>query len=175
MSLGDLLLDAYGWADERAAALLVGALAIPLFGTIAAWVGKAGRTTRDGRLIASLLVGFGIFVILAEEVAILVAQIAFEQSVLAANVIVLSAPIVCLAGCLLGVHLLFPLNELGSVRTCADVGLFMVACAVVLWVVSQFRGWGILFWGGIGQLLVIGVIAVFLLRRLYLRAVGRRR
>jgi hypothetical protein len=59
------------------------------------------------------------------------------------------------------------------VRTVRDVGLFVLACAVGLWLLSRFRGWGIAFLGGVGDLLVIGGLAIVLLRILYSRAFPR--
>ena len=52
--------------------------------------------------------------------------------------------------------------------------LFVAACGVVLWLFSQFRGWGIVFWGELGQLALILVFGYVLLRRLYRRAFSRR-
>ncbi len=60
-------------------------------------------------------------------------------------------------------------------RTAFDVGLFVLGCAAVIWIFSQFRGWGIIFWGGIGQLVIIGAVGYFVMRRLYRRAFGSRR
>ena len=66
----------------------------------------------------------------------------------------------------------FPVNQLASYRTFTDIALFLAACAVIVWLFSKFRGWGILFLGGIPQLLVIGLMAYVVLRRLYIRAFG---
>ena len=65
---------------------------------------------------------------------------------------------------------MFPLNQLASVKTFTDIGLFVAACLAVVWIFSQFRGWGIVFFGGLGQLLLIAVFGYVLLRRLYRRA-----
>ena len=59
MALDELLAGLYAWAAVQAQWLLIAALAIPAVGSMAAWIGKGGRTDRDGRVIASLLVGFG--------------------------------------------------------------------------------------------------------------------
>ena len=174
MSLGELLALAYGWADAHAPQILLAAVAVPLLGTLAAWIGRGGRTDRDGRAIASVLVGFGLAVLLLGLAAALVAHLAFDRSVLEADVALLAAPPVCLALCLAGVRLVFPLAELGSVRTMRDVGLFVVACGVVLWLFSKFRGWGIVFWGDLVQLALILVFGYVLLRRLYRQVFSRR-
>lgn len=175
MTVAELLIALYTWADAHALAFLAAAVAVPAVGTALAWLGKGGRTDRDGRLVASLLVGFGISAVVVLIVALAVAHLAFARSVLDANLVLLASPVVCLAGCLLGARWLFPLNELASVRTFADVGFFVLACAVVLWLFSKFRGWGIVFWGDLVQLALIGGLGYFLLRRLYRRAFGRHR
>ncbi len=175
MSLGDLLASAYGWADAHAVQLLLAAIVVPALGTIAAWVGRGGRTDRDGRAVASALVGFGLVVFALALVFALLAHLLFERSVLEAHVALLAAPPVCLGLCLAGVRLVFPLDELASVRTLRDVGLFVLACALVLWLFSKFRGWGIVFWGDLGQLALILIFGFLLLRRLYRRAFSRRR
>ena len=151
----------------------MGALLIPVIGTLLAWIGKGGRTDRDGRLIASSVVLFGLGAFLLEVLAVAVGRLAFERSILEVNVILVIAPVACLAGCVLGIRLVFPLNQLASVRSMTDVGLFVAACLVVLWLFSKFRGWGIVFWGDLGQLLIIGVLGFFLLKRLYRRATGK--
>jgi hypothetical protein len=69
----------------------------------------------------------------------------------------------------LGIRLIFPLSELGSAQTARDVFLFVVALLVVVWLFSKFRGWGIVFFGGLVQLLLVGVLLAFLLRYLFRR------
>lgn len=175
MTVAELLVALYAWADARAPVFLVVAVVVPAVGTALAWIGKGGRSDREGRLVASLLVGFGIIAVILAIIALAVAHVAFDRGVLDANLVLLVSPLVCLAGCLLGARWLFPLNELASVKTFADVGFFVLACAVVLWLFSKFRGWGIVFWGDLVQLAVIGALGYFLLRRLYRRAFGRHR
>ncbi|HSN91192.1 MAG TPA: hypothetical protein VLS93_08175 [Anaeromyxobacteraceae bacterium] len=60
MSLRELLGALYAAAVERRLAILLVALAVPAAGTLAARIGKAGRTDADGRLLASVVVGFGL-------------------------------------------------------------------------------------------------------------------
>ena len=175
MALGDLLVGLYRLGEAHALWVFAAALVIPCVGSLAAWFGKGGRTDRDGRFIASVLVGLGFALVAAELLAIIAAQMFFEASLLEADVLLLAAPLVCLAGGLLGVHFIFPLNELGSVRTATDVGLFLLGCVAVIWIFSQFSGWRIVFWGGIGQLVIIGAVGYFVIRRLYRRAFGSRR
>lgn len=173
MSLGELLAAAYRWADGHALTILGVAVVIPIVGTLVAWIGKGGRTDADGRFVASVLVGFGLCVFLVEVLAIVVAHVAFERSLVDASIALLVAPLICLAGCLWGIRMVFPLNQLASVQTFTDVGLFVLACLFVLWLFSTFRGWGIVFWGDLGQLAIIGVLGYLVIKRLYRRAFGR--
>lgn len=55
-------------------------------------------------------------------------------------------------------------------RTFLDVGAFVAVAGVVVWLFSMFRGWGFYFVGSIGEAIVLGGLAVALLRRLYRRA-----
>lgn len=175
MTLNDFLQLSYAWADRQALLVLLVAVLIPIVGTALAWVGKGGRTDADGRFIASAVVALAFLGVLVELAAIFVARAVHGVGVFDANLLLLLAPLLCLAGSLLGIRLVFPLSELGSIRTALDVGLFVVACGAVLWFLSKFRGWGIVFFGGLGQLLLLGVVAAFFLWRLYRRAFGRTR
>jgi hypothetical protein len=172
MSLGELLASLYVWADAHAPHVLAAAALLPAGGTFAAWVGKQGRTDQDGRVLASAVVGLAILFAVAVLTAGAIAVAAFDRSLLEANVLLLAAPIVCLAGALLGMRLVFPLGALSSVRTAADIGIFLVACAAALWLLSRFRGWGVIFFGGLAQLATIAIFTWLLLRRLYRRAFG---
>ncbi len=175
MSVYDLMYGFYAWCDDFALWILLASVLLPAIGAGVAWIGKGGRTDEDGRMIASVVVGAGLFALTFEIVALVVAHSVLYLDILTANAILLIAPPVFLASAVFGVRLAFPLNELGSVRSFIDVGVFVAACLAVVWFFSMFRGWGIVFFGGITQLLVIGALAFFLLRRLYMRAFGGRR
>jgi hypothetical protein len=173
MTLEQALCEAYGWAVTHRQWLLVLALAIPAAGTLLARIGKAGQTEADGRLIASVVVGLGLLLVALELVGVALAVGALGANLLDADAVLLLLPIACMVGCLLGIRLVFPLNQLASIRTCGDIGLFVLACLAVIWFFSKFRGWGIYFFGSVGQLIVILVLGFFLLRRLYRRAFDR--
>lgn len=174
MSVTELLVASYTWLEFYSAEIFYAAVIIPVAGTLMAWIGKGGRTDKDGRAVASMLVGFGLVIFLLEILALIIAHVLMEHDILDANILLLISPVVCLAGCLLGVRMVFPLSELASVRTFSDIGVFVAACLFVLWLFSKFRGWGIIFFGGLEQLLIIGVLGFFLLRTLYKRAFGGR-
>ena len=168
MTLDQLLTDAYRWADAHAALLAIGATTFPLAGAAAARVGKGGRTDRDGRLVASAVVGVALLGFLAEMAAVIAAR-ALGKDVLQANVLLLLTPIACLAVSLITIRWVFPLRELGSVRQALDIGAFVVACWAVHWLFGRFH-WGVVFFGGVVELLVILALGALLVERLYRRA-----
>ncbi|HEY3358096.1 MAG TPA: hypothetical protein VGQ83_32905 [Polyangia bacterium] len=173
MTLSEFFLTTYAWAVQHREVIAVTAALIPVVGTVAARLGKAGRTDADGRVIASVVVGVGVLAVLLEIAAVGAAYTAFDASLLAADALLVAAPVVCFAGCLLGIRWVFPLSELASVRTLRDVGIFLAACAGLVWFFSKFRGWGIFFVGGVLQLVVLLALTYFLLRRLLRRAFAR--
>ena len=89
-----------------------------------------------------------------------------------ALVLLLVAPIICLVGCVIGIRRVFPLNELGSVKSAFDVSAFVIACLAMMWIFSKFRGWSLVFFGSFGQLIVVALFAALLIWRLYKRAFG---
>jgi hypothetical protein len=95
-----------------------------------------------------------------------------QGSVLQANALLLAAPVVCLVFTLLGVKLVFPLSQLGSVKSLIDLAWFAGACLLTVWFFGKFRGWGIFFVGSVGQLVVLLVLLGLLLKRLFQRAFG---
>lgn len=174
MTLNQFLVAAYGWAVAQRMIILLVALGVPLVGTLLARIGKAGKSDADGRFIASVVVGFGIVAVILEMLAIAIGAGVLGGSVLEGDFILLLSPIACLALSLLGIRLVFPLNQLASVRTAVDVGVFVLACAAVVWFFSKFRGWGLLFFGSVTQLALLLVLGYFLIRRLWRRAFGGR-
>ena len=172
MSVRELLIILYQWADAHALAWLLSALAWGLGGTLLAWLSKGGRSDRDGRLIASVVIGGAVLLLATTLLGLGVAYWAFDRGLMDANALLLLAPLACVLLSVLGIHQLFPLSELASVRTLADLALFALACLTLLWLLSKFRGWGVAFFGGLGSLALLGVLAVWLLRLLYRRAFG---
>lgn len=167
------LQDLYSLALAHATWVLVAGVAFPVVGTLAAWIGRGGRTDRDGRAIADLVVAVGALVFALEVIALLLVQATSERGlawVLEADLRLLLAPLVCGAGSVLGVRLVFPLSTLASGRTLADLGAFLVACLAAWWLLSRFRGWGVLFLGNMTQLVVFLALGALLLARLWRRA-----
>jgi hypothetical protein len=174
VTLNQFLVAAYAWAVAQRTIILIVALSVPVVGTLLARIGKAGKSDADGRFIASVVVGIGIVAVILEMLAIGIGAGVLGGSVLEGDVILLLAPLACLGLSLYGIRLVFPLNQLASVRTAVDVGAFVLACAAVVWFFSKFRGWGLLFFGSITQLVLLLVLGFFLIRRLWRRAFGGR-
>jgi hypothetical protein len=173
MTLEQLVREAYAAADANAPWVLAGAALVPLLGTVAARIAKGGKTDADGRLIASLVMAFALVAVVLEIACLFIARAALDANVLEANAMLFAAPVVCLTGAVLGLRLVFPLTELGSVRTAIDLVGFLLACAAVVWLASRFH-WGVFFVGSMGQLLVILALAGLVLHRLYRRALRGR-
>lgn len=169
MTIDEMLRAGYAWADANALWVLLGGVAIPVVGTIAARIGKGGKTDADGRLIASAVMGLALVAVIAEVGCLFVARSALGADLTQANALLVVAPVVCLIGSVVGLRLVFPLSELGSVRTALDMGAFLLACAAVVWLASRFR-WGVVFFGSVGQLVILLVLAGLVLRRMWRRA-----
>lgn len=170
MSLRELVISAYLLAEQHAWLILLASLGWAALGTLLAYLGKGGRSDRDGRAIANVVIGGAVLWAVVAVLAMALARFGFNKGPLDAHVMLLAAPIVCMIGSVYGIRWVFPLNELASVRTLRDVGAFLLACAVGLWLLSKFRGWGIWFLGSLADLLLVATLAVVLLRTLFRRA-----
>ena len=173
MTGNELLGGLYAWLDAMALPALGLGVAMPILGTALAWIGKRGDSEADGRLIANLFIGLALVGVLLEVAAIAFAVSVLEADPLEAKLALLAAPLVAVAGTILGIGRVFPLNQLASWRSFLDVGLFVVAGVALIWLFSKFRGWGIIFFGGLPQLLIIAVLIYFVMRRLFRRAFRR--
>lgn len=172
MPLRELFATLYQWADGHALALVLAALAWGLGGALLARVAKGAPSDRAGRAIASVVIGGAVLVMVVAALALGIAHVGFNKGLMDANALLLAAPVLCVAASVAGIHWVFPLSELATVRTLRDVALFAIACAAGLWLLSRFRGWGLVFLGGIADLVLIGALALGLLRVLYRRAFG---
>lgn len=177
MTAAQLFPSLYHWADQQALTLLVGSFLLPMgLALLIALLYRGSQRDRDQRLaerLADFLVLSAVAIVVIGLLCVVIAQWAFDASLWQANLLLLASPLVYLATAVFGIRRALPLNRLASVRTLKDVGLFLLACLLVIWLLSQFRGWGILFLGGTLQLLLIGAGLYWLLRRLWLQAKGR--
>lgn len=173
MTFDEMLRAAYRWSDSNAMVLLlVLGLAFPAAAVLLSWIGRGGRTDRDGRFFASLFIGVAAAVLFAALLGVFIATSLYDASLLRAPVALLAAPLLCFALTLLGIRWIFPLNQLASARTLADLGLLLLLCGGLIWFFSKFRGWGIVFFGGILQLVVLLAVVLYFMRRVFRRAFG---
>lgn len=167
--------ELYAWAAERSTLIFAGACALPLVGTAAAWVGKKGKSDRDGRLIADALLVLSLLLVAAEVIGLVVADSAHgagsREWLLEADALLLLAPIACLGLSLLGIRLVFPLGELASVKRLTSLGAFLAALAAAVWLLGRFR-WGVLFYAHFVWLLALSAIAVLVMWSLWRKAAG---
>jgi hypothetical protein len=141
-------------------------------GTLAARIGKGGKTETDGRFIASSVMAVSLLAVAFEVAALLLARTFAGHSPMDANVELALAPVVALAGSIFGIRMVFPLSQLGSVKTAWDLFLFLLALLAIGYFFKKFYGWGIFFVGGFTQLSVVLAVAVFFIVRLTRRALG---
>ena len=170
MTLRDALVSAYAWSAAHATAILIRAIVVPIAGAAGAELGKGGRTDEDGRMIASVVIGFGVLVVVAELIAVHFAHAYFRTGILDADVRLALAPPLCLAGCLMAVRRVFPLSELAGARSIGALVALLASCWALVWVFGQFHGWSIRFYGSFLTLVLVLVLVFFGLRRLFRRA-----
>lgn len=172
MTVDEFFFLVYAWCEVHSVEVFATAIALPVFGTVAALVGRGGKTDADGRLIASTVMAIALAAVVLEVLGIGIALGLKNLSLWDANLLLLVAPVVCLVGCVIGIRRVFPLNELGSVKSAVDVSAFVAACLGMMWFFSKFRGWSLVFFGSFAQLLVVLALAALLIWRLYKRAFG---
>lgn len=172
MTLNEFFDASYLWGEQHAQLILLLGVAIPAVGTLAAFIGRGGKTDEDGRFIASAVMGFSMLVVVLEMMAIFVGLFVRDASLLEANVSLLAAPILCLFGSILGLRLVFPLAEIGVIRTLLDLAGFFVSCLLVMWFMAKFRGWSIMIFGSLFTFLIIAVMGFFFIRWQFRKAFG---
>jgi hypothetical protein len=175
MTLNEFFDAAYQWGELHAQLILLLGVAIPALGTVAAFIGRGGKTDADGRFIASTVMGFSMLAVVLEIMAIFVGTFIRDASVLDANVSLLAAPILCLFGSVLGLRLVFPLAEIGVIRTLLDLGGFFASCLFVMWFMAKFHGWSITIFGSLFTFVLIVLLGFWFLRRQYRRTFGLER
>ncbi len=174
MTLMDLLQSAYDGLHTHSGMVALLLAALPVVGTGLARLGKGGKTDADGKLIASLVIGAAVLLLLLDLTGLWVASKVLRKDIvtvaLRADAVLLLGPPLCLVASILGMRLVFPLGQLATIRTLRDVGLLLAAGGAALWLLGQFKGWGIWFLGGISELVVLGVLGAGLVAYLVRRA-----
>ena len=172
MTLEDFFATVYKGLLENKGLITVALVSIPVVGTLGTWIGKRGKTEKDGIFLANLVIWIatGVFVF-----AVIVALIgmSMEKSLLQGDFMLLCAPIACVTGTFFGIRKIFPLGELSSTHTLKDIGVFLIGCLVVWFIFKTFRGWGILFFGSVIQLVLWLSAGYWLMRRMAKRAFGK--
>lgn len=171
MTVRELFTSGYQWMDEHAIWFFIAAILLPLLGAGLAWIGKGGRTDRDGRVIASVFVGLGFILLLLEFSLVVLAKSIVDADIWSHNALLLISPLLYLVIAVSLIRTVFPLSQLGSVRQAGDIAAFLVVCLAVVWLFKRFH-WGVVFFGSITQMLIIAVIAGVFIYRMALRAAG---
>lgn len=172
MTVMDILASSHGGAVAYANLILGASLAIPMIGAIAARIGRGGETDEDGKAIGNAL----LLLVLLQMVLFGALTVGWtsvmEVSWAELPIAVLVAPIVALGTSMLSLRMVFPLGQLEMVRRAKSLGLLALVLAATVWFLSQFRGWGILFLGGLGELFCFGIVVCVVIYVLYRRALS---
>ncbi|MBU61204.1 MAG: hypothetical protein CMI26_01725 [Opitutae bacterium] len=172
MTLEDFFATVYKGLLENKGLITTALVSIPVVGTLGTWIGKRGKTEKDGIFLANLVIWIatGVF---AFAVIVALIGMSMEKSLLQGDFMLLCAPIACVTGTFFGIRKIFPLGELSSTHTLKDIGIFLIGCLVVWFIFKTFRGWGILFFGSVIQLVLWLTAGYWLMRRMAKRAFGK--
>lgn len=170
MTLEDFFVTVYKGLLENKGVITFALVAVPVVGTLGAWIGKSGKTEKDGIFLANLVIWIATGVFAFSVIAALIGMSVMGKSLLQGDLVLLCAPIVCVTGTYYGIRKIFPLGELSSAHTLKDVGIFLIGCLAVWFIFKTFRGWGIIFFGSVFQLVAWLVAGYWLMRRLAKRA-----
>lgn len=174
MTLGEVLLSPYQWANVNVGLLIAVACLFPAVATALAWIGRGGRTDADGVIAADVALWLSALAFVFGTSMFLGAHLILERPLLDINLALLVVPPLTFFLTWLGVTRVFPAHRLGFTRVLRDGALFMVAALVAWWVMRSFRGWGVVFFGSLLQLLVLVALGVAFLYVLWRRLFARR-
>jgi len=172
MTLDEFFISTYQSLEAHNSTIGLILMAVPVLGTLAAWVGRGGKTDKDGIFIANVVITVAMAIFAFAVIAGLIGLTVMNRSLLEGDLILVLSPLVCAFGTFFGIRRVFPLSELSSVQTLKDVGLFLLACIAVWFIFKSFRGWGIIFFGSVTQLVLWLIAGIWLVHRLAKRAMG---
>lgn len=178
MSSLELLRAVYDWLQSHDLWIAAALVLLPLGGTAVAWMakGRPGDSAAAGKLTASVVIGAAVVLVFVEAAALLLATKVLRRDLwmvmLNGNAILVLGPPLSLAAAVLGLRLVFPLSQLATIRTLRDLALLIGLGWAAIWALGKFRGWGVWFLGGIGDLLLLAGLAVAVLYYLYKRSTG---
>ena len=175
MTLEEFFMSAYQGLEANRETIGTTLVTVPAVGTLGAWIGKSGKTEKDGIFLANLVIWIATGVFAIAVIVALIGMSMMGKSLLQGDLVLICAPIVCVAGTFFGIRKIFPLGELSSSHTLKDIGIFLFGCLVVWFIFKTFRGWGILFFGSVLQLVAWLVAGYWLMRRLARRAFAKRK
>ncbi|MBF0407158.1 MAG: hypothetical protein HQM10_07385 [Candidatus Riflebacteria bacterium] len=145
------------------------AIIFPIVGAVFAAIGKRGKTDRDGRFVANFVIGASLLFFILETIILFIAHRFFSANLIQADAMLVASGPLCLAGSLFFIKLIFPLTELTIIHSIADFIVLLIFCSIAFWFISKFRGWGIYFFGGITEMITIGIVMFVFLGRLFSR------
>jgi hypothetical protein len=173
MTIAELARSVYQSLITWQQPILMAFLLLPVLATALAWLCKRLRAHARGARLASLTISVVVLALVVEVALLLVARAVFNADLTAAPVLLIIGPPLAAIGAVSGIHCVYPLNKLAAWRSLTDIGWFVVAVVAMFWLMSKFRGWGVIFAGSLLELVILGAFAYWLVRRLYRRAFSR--
>ena len=173
MTIAELARTLVDWLVAHQHTILLVYLVAPLVATAVIWMCKRARAHATGTRFASITIVLVVVSIVLEALVLAVARGFFDADLTATPVLLVIGPPLAAVVAISGIHCVYPLTQLAAWRSLTDIGWFVLAAAVLFWLVTKFRGWGIIFAGSLLELLVLCGLAYWLLRRLFKRAFSR--
>lgn len=171
MTSAQLALALYGWLANYAPEVFAMCIGVPLVGvSLCALMRQSRRRGTRGQWLGNATLWCAVGVLALALVLVALARALLDVDLTRAPLLLLAGPPVGAVIAIVGMHWTYPLNQLAAWRTLTDIGWFVLASSAVIWLVSQFRGWGILFGASVLELAAIAIFVAWLLRRLYRRA-----
>lgn len=70
MTVDEFFFLVYAWSEVHAVEVFAAAIALPILGTAAAWLGRGGKTDADGRFFASAVMAVAIAAVVLEVLGV---------------------------------------------------------------------------------------------------------
>src|SRR4051794_654283 len=115
MSLNELFFAAYAWAERYAAQLFAACLLLPLVGALLCSRARRGGTATAVAL-SNLVAVTALAALVVELLTGAVGVGVLHRSLLEANVLLVTGPVLGLVAALVGLRLVMPLHEVPSLR-----------------------------------------------------------
>jgi len=171
MTVEEAFRGSHAWLMSHGLDLLLASVTFVVACTLTAYFARRFGTGAAGRFFANAVLTVTILEVAAVAAYAVLARSTFDSGLLSFDASFVAAPIVSLALALGGLRLFLPVGRLAVVRLVRDLLAFAGVCAVLFWIGSKFRGWGVVFVGSIFELLAIVALALLLVVRLW-RSIG---